>query len=105
MIAVVAGLRRQIEGDRQSGLSLAQIFSIKRVRRRGGRMPGIGAKDPRFIAQWFVAGCLVAHWGSNDSGVANVARNLLQRNMRVARPRSKRSAPRRGRPASWRRES
>src|SRR5580704_11603985 len=105
MIAVVAGLGRQIEGDRKAGLPLAEIFAIELVRRGGGRMPRIGTENPRFIAHYFVAACLVAHWGSNDSGLANVARNLLQRNMRVARPRPKRSAPRRGRPGSWRRES
>ena len=50
MIAVVAGLRRQIEGDRKPGLPLAQILAVKRVRCRGGRMPRIGAENPRFVA-------------------------------------------------------
>ena len=55
MVAVVAGLRRQIEGDRQPGLALAQILAVKRIRCRGGRMPGISAENPSFIAQWLVA--------------------------------------------------
>ena len=47
MVAVVAGLRRQIEGDRQAGLALAQIETVELVTLPGGRMPGVGAHDPR----------------------------------------------------------
>ena len=51
VIAIIAGLRRQIEGDRKPGLPLGQIAAIKRVRGRGGGMAGIGAEQPRgFLA-------------------------------------------------------
>ena len=32
MVGVVAGLGRQIEGDRKAGLALGEIFPIERVR-------------------------------------------------------------------------
>ena len=84
MVAVVAGLGRQIEGDRKAGLPLAQILAIELVRRSGGRMPGIGPEDPGFIAQRFVAARLVGHRSSPLSGATTVTRFLLQRNTRGA---------------------
>ena len=39
MVAVVAGLRRQIEGDRKAGLPLAQVLAVKRVRRLAVEWP------------------------------------------------------------------
>ncbi len=50
MVAVIAGLRRQIEGDGEASLPLAQVLAVKRVRRRSGRVARIGAEDPRLIA-------------------------------------------------------
>jgi hypothetical protein len=55
VIAVVSGLRRQVEGDRQSGLALAQIGAIERIRGCGGGMSGIGAENPRLVAHPFGA--------------------------------------------------
>src|SRR5262249_54664532 len=50
MIAVVASLGRQVEGDGEAGLALGKIPTIERVRlpRRG--MPGVSAEDPGLIA-------------------------------------------------------
>ena len=50
MIAVVAGLRRQIEGDRQTGLSLGQIGPEEAIAVDGVGMAGIGAEEPGFVA-------------------------------------------------------
>src|SRR5436853_5704202 len=50
MIAVVAGLGRQIEGDGEAGLSLGQIFPIERIGIARGGMAGISAEDPRPVA-------------------------------------------------------
>src|SRR5581483_9197933 len=65
MIAVVAGLRRQIEGDREPGLPLAQVGAVKRVGGRGRRVPRIGAENPRLVAarlvaRWLISRCLFA---------------------------------------------
>jgi hypothetical protein len=50
VIAVVAGLRRQIEGDGQAGLTARQIGAIEFVRFLGSGMAGIGADQPGLIA-------------------------------------------------------
>ncbi len=50
MVGVVSGLRRQVEGDRETGLPLAQIFTVKLIRCLGSRMPGIGPEYPRLVA-------------------------------------------------------
>ena len=88
VVAVVAGLGRQIEGDGQAGLALAQVLAVERVRRRSGRMPGIGAENPRLVA-CFLAVLLVRHDGRIQSCNANVTRNILRCNTR----RSSRSVP------------
>lgn len=49
MVAVIAGLGRQIEGHRQAGLTLGQIGPIERVRGLGRRMPGIGPEKPGLV--------------------------------------------------------
>ncbi len=46
VIAVIAGLRGQIEGHRQAGLTLGQVAAVERVGGRGGGMAGIGADQP-----------------------------------------------------------
>ena len=38
VVAVVAGLGRQIEGDREAGLALGEVLAVERVRLCGGRM-------------------------------------------------------------------
>jgi hypothetical protein len=41
VVAVVAGLGRQVEGDRQAGLALGEVAAVERVRGGGGGMAGI----------------------------------------------------------------
>ena len=81
VVAVVAGLCRQVEGDGEAGLALAQVLAIERVRRCGGRVPRIGAEDPRLVA-CFLAVLLIRHDGRIQSGNANVTRNMLRCNKR-----------------------
>ncbi len=50
MIGVVAGLGRQIEGDRKAGLALRQIGAIEPVRFRGRRVARIGTENPGRVA-------------------------------------------------------
>ena len=45
-VGVVAGLGRQVEGDRQAGLALRQVGAVERVGRRGRRVPGVRAHQP-----------------------------------------------------------
>ena len=46
-VRVVAGLRGQVEGDRQAGLALGQVGPVQRVGRRGGGVPGVRPHHPR----------------------------------------------------------
>ncbi len=50
VIAIVAGLGRQIERDREAGLAPGEVFPIERVRLSGVRMPRIGAENPGLVA-------------------------------------------------------
>src|SRR5262249_12597278 len=50
VIAVVAGLRGEIEGDGQSGLTLGEVLAVERVRIVRGRMPGVSTEDPGPVA-------------------------------------------------------
>ena len=50
VIGVVAGLGRQIEGDRKAGLPLGEVLAIERVRLARVRMPRIGAENPGLVA-------------------------------------------------------
>ena len=50
VIGVVAGLGRQIEGDRQAGLPARQVGAIEFVRLGRRRMTGIGADQPGPVA-------------------------------------------------------
>ena len=47
MIAIIGGLCRQIEGDRQARLAAREVGAIERVGLGCGRMTGIGAENPR----------------------------------------------------------
>ena len=49
VVAVIAGLSRQIEGDRQAGLALGEILAVEPVGLAGGRVAGIGAEDPGLV--------------------------------------------------------
>jgi len=44
MVRVVAGLGRQIEGDRQAGLALGEVAPVELVGFRGRGMARIGAR-------------------------------------------------------------
>ena len=50
VIAVVAGLGGEIEGDGESGLTLAEVLPIERIRVVRGRMSGVSAEDPGPVA-------------------------------------------------------
>ena len=57
VVAVVAGLGRQIEGDREAGLALGEIGAIEAVRLARRRMAGVGAENPRLVARRDDPGC------------------------------------------------
>ena len=50
VVAVVAGLGRQVEGDGKAGLSLGEVLAIELVRLARRRMAGVGAEDPGLVA-------------------------------------------------------
>ena len=60
-VGVVAGLRRQVEGDRQPGLALRQVGAVQLVRRRGRRVPGVRPHQPRRVAR-----NRLAHWCTTE---------------------------------------
>ena len=49
-IRVVAGLRWQVEGDRQSRLPLGQVSAVQRVGLHRRRVAGVGTHQPRLVA-------------------------------------------------------
>src|SRR5947209_5035267 len=61
MVAVVAGLRRQVERNGKAGLPLGEIFAIERIRIARVRMPRIGAENPGLVALPNRAGQWLAH--------------------------------------------
>src|SRR5215475_13453383 len=50
VVAVVAGLRRQVEGNGKAGLPLGEILPIERIGVARGRMARVGAENPGFVA-------------------------------------------------------
>ncbi len=50
VVGVVAGLRRQIEGDGEAGLALGKVLAIELVGLGGGRVARIGADQPGLVA-------------------------------------------------------
>ena len=46
VVGVVAGLRRQVEGHRETGLALGQVGAVERVGRRSRRVAGVRPHDP-----------------------------------------------------------
>src|SRR3546814_7889345 len=50
VVAVVAGLRRQVEGDGEPGLPARQVLAVERVGGLGRRVAGIGADQPGLVA-------------------------------------------------------
>ena len=49
-VGVVAGLRRQVEGDREAGLALGEVAAVELVRAAGVGVPGVGAHHPGPVA-------------------------------------------------------
>ena len=50
VVGVVAGLGREVEGDRQPGLALGQVGAVELVRGRGRRVPRVRPHHPRLVA-------------------------------------------------------
>jgi hypothetical protein len=50
VVRVVAGLGRQVEGDRKPGLALGQVAAVELVGAPGVRMPRVGAHHPGAVA-------------------------------------------------------
>ena len=61
MVAVVARLGRQIEGDGEACLALGKIGAIERIRGCRTRMARIGAENPGFVA--------LSHWPVVELGL------------------------------------
>ena len=53
VVAVVAGLGGQVEGDREAGLAAGEVRAVERVRGGGGGMAGVGAEEPGLVAGGF----------------------------------------------------
>ena len=49
VVGVIAGLGRQVEGDREPRLALGEVAPVELVRSPGVRMPGVGAHHPGAI--------------------------------------------------------
>ena len=50
IVGVVAGLGRQVEGDRKAGLALGEVLPVELVGGFRRRMPRIGAEHPGLVA-------------------------------------------------------
>ena len=50
VIGVIAGLGRQVEGDREAGLALGQVAPVELVGALGVGVPGVGAHHPGAVA-------------------------------------------------------
>ena len=50
VVGIVAGLRRQIEGDGEAGLPLGEVLAIELVGLGGRRVAGVGADQPGLVA-------------------------------------------------------
>ena len=50
VVGVVAGLGRQVEGDREAGLALGEVAAVELVRAPGVGVAGVGAHDPGAVA-------------------------------------------------------
>ena len=49
VVGVVAGLRRQVEGDREARLALREVAAVQLVRLLGGRVAGVRPHHPRTV--------------------------------------------------------
>jgi hypothetical protein len=68
VIGVVAGLGRQIEGDRQTRLALGQIRAIERVAGARGAVPRVGPEYPRPLPVGRTVGIGTAHSAGSPAG-------------------------------------
>ena len=50
VVGVIAGLGRQVEGDREAGLALGQVAAVELVRAPGVGVAGVGAHHPGAVA-------------------------------------------------------
>ena len=50
VVGVIAGLRRQVEGDGEAGLALGQVAPVELVGAPGVGVPGVGAHHPGAVA-------------------------------------------------------
>src|SRR5689334_7838418 len=50
VVRVIAGLRRQVEGDREAGLTLLEVLAVELVGAPGVGVAGIGAHHPGTVA-------------------------------------------------------
>ena len=50
VVGVVAGLGRQVEGDREAGLALGEVAAVELVRALGVGVAGVGAHHPGAVA-------------------------------------------------------
>jgi hypothetical protein len=56
VVGVVAALRRQVEGDRETGLAARQVRAVQLVGGPRARVAGVGADDPRLVARGLAVG-------------------------------------------------
>ncbi len=49
MVGVVPGLRRQVEGDRQAGLTLGQVLLVELVGGPRARVARVGPEEPGLV--------------------------------------------------------
>ncbi len=70
VVGVVAGLRRQVEGDRQAGLALGQVRAVQLVGLLRGRVTGVGPHHPRTVAlgQAGALGRVIGHVRDSKGG-------------------------------------
>ena len=60
VVGVVAGLGREVEGDREAGLALGEVAPVELVRAAGVGVPGVGAHHPGAVA---LGKAVLAHRG------------------------------------------
>ena len=64
VVAVVAGLGGQVEGDREPGLAAGEVRAVEGVRGGSGGMAGVGAEEPGLVAGRF------GHFGASGQDSA-----------------------------------
>ncbi len=75
VVRVVAGLGRQVEGDRQPRLALGEVGAVQLIGRRGRGVPGVGPDHPGAVAlrQPTVVGSVLVRLGcTHDSHLPGV---------------------------------